>query len=463
MSKFVTIPTYENPFVVYVNGKKYSYEAGAHVLVPDEVAFVIETNHEYYEERAQGAKYFTITDDGVVALKPEYRGACPSNRNTFTYAISDNGIGKAGSRNAEVPKHLVIPELVNEMAVVSLAPGMFMQNQAVESITLPDGVAEIPDRFCDNAHNLHSLNNTEQIEKIGLTGFQSCSLEKGKFPNLTSLGTAAFNNAPFLKYADIGKVTEIPNSAFTSTQMLSRIKGKKVTTIGPNALKNTTRLNHVEFLDSITSVDSYAFQYSSLICDWAKLSTTDIWSGCTATAKENPLPTLLSQYDPRWTNESVGATRTKYRAACVLFAVMHAYCGLHNLTLSTIDEFVEILNKADPNALNTAFADGGHGGDVKPLCDALGLNATVYQNYGQTELQLVYDAIAQGKYVFIAIPEPTSHAVLVYGAKANGEFMIADSGFGSAEYVGRGDLAIKYSMAYQNITKPDQALIIISL
>lgn len=42
MSKVVTIPKDRNPFVVIVNGVKYSYPAGATTEVPDEVADVIE-------------------------------------------------------------------------------------------------------------------------------------------------------------------------------------------------------------------------------------------------------------------------------------------------------------------------------------------------------------------------------------------------------------------------------------
>ena len=409
------------------------------------------------------AQFFTITDDGVVSLKPEYRGACPSNRNTFTYAISDNGIDAAGSKNTYLPKYLVIPELVDEIAVVSLAPGMFMQNQAVEGLTLPDSVTEIPERFCDFAINLKNIRNTEQIEKIGNVAFQSVSLEKIKCPNLTSLGMAAFNNCPFLKYADIGNVTTIPNSAFAGTSMLSRIKGGAgVTTIEVNALRSTKRLNKVDFLEGLTTVGANAIHCSALDCSWARLSTTDIWTGCKVTAKENPLPTLLSQQDPRWADETIGGTETKYRVACVLFTVMHAYCALHNLTLSTVDEFVAIINQKDPDILNTVFSNGGQNSDVPELCTALGLSCTTYQNYGQTELQAVYDAIAQGKYVFVAIPAPTSHAVLAYGAKENGEFMIADSSFGAAETVGRGDLPIKYSIPYQNITTPTSLIHIIS-
>ena len=44
--KTVTIPTCANPFVVIVNGIKYTYPAGATVEVPDDVAAVIEQHDE---------------------------------------------------------------------------------------------------------------------------------------------------------------------------------------------------------------------------------------------------------------------------------------------------------------------------------------------------------------------------------------------------------------------------------
>ena len=44
--KTVTIPTCANPFVVIINGRKYTYPAGETVEVPDEVAEVIERHEE---------------------------------------------------------------------------------------------------------------------------------------------------------------------------------------------------------------------------------------------------------------------------------------------------------------------------------------------------------------------------------------------------------------------------------
>lgn len=50
--KTITIPTCANPFVVIVNGIKYTYPAGATVEVPDDVAEVIEQHEEAKPEPA---------------------------------------------------------------------------------------------------------------------------------------------------------------------------------------------------------------------------------------------------------------------------------------------------------------------------------------------------------------------------------------------------------------------------
>lgn len=50
--KKVTIPTCANPFVVIVNGIKYTYPAGETVEVPDDVAEVIEQHEEAKPEPA---------------------------------------------------------------------------------------------------------------------------------------------------------------------------------------------------------------------------------------------------------------------------------------------------------------------------------------------------------------------------------------------------------------------------
>lgn len=62
--KTVTIPTCANPFVVIVNGIKYTYPAGATMEVPDDVAEVIEQHEEAKTEPAPVAPPFASVPSG---------------------------------------------------------------------------------------------------------------------------------------------------------------------------------------------------------------------------------------------------------------------------------------------------------------------------------------------------------------------------------------------------------------
>lgn len=425
------------------------------------------------------AKYFTITDDGIVSLKPEYRGECPSNRaSSFPLAVSDNGVGVNGSKNTELPKYLVIPEIVDEVAVCKLAPGMFMRNSAVETIVIPGTVTEIPDRFCDYAINLKHLHNTEDISTVGSVVFQASQLEKAKFPKLQSIGAGAFNICGLLLYADIGDVTELQLNTFNLCARLSRVKGDKVTTVGNNAFYANYNLNNVNFLPNLTSIGNSAFQSCRLKYDWAtlqnctfgeqatalQLNPTDIWSGCTVTEVEHPVPTLLSQQDSRWKNRQIGNSGVTYSNGCTLISAMHAYCALNNLTLSTVEEFEAIINSKAPGILDSYDKTFPW---IGTLYDSLGLQYEMYPSVTQPVLQALYTGLADGRYACISIPnrygDTSTHFVMVYGVNANGELLIADSSRPYDSYeVSIPAVGIKYAMPYQNIFNASSDLIIVS-
>ena len=430
------------------------------------------------EEDAHAA-YFAITDEGILSLKPEYRGACPSSRSSYTYAVSDMGLDAAGSKNAELPKELIIPRVVNEIAVTRLADGMFLYNEAAETIVLPEFAAEIPERFCDNAIHVKKIRNTEHILTVGKCAFQSTQMEKALFPNLTSLGVGAFNNCAFLVYADIGNATEIPQSAFGMCMMLSRVKGGvSVTKVGSKAFSYCYRLNSADFLQNLTSIGDNGFFRCRLDYDWGslqnctfgnkatalQLNATDIWSGCHVTAAENPIPTLLSQTDPRWRDREIGTSGVKYSGGCVLFTAIHIYCALHGLTLSSVEEFEAIANGIDPEILNGFQADDTY---LLTMFQRLGLTVEHYASYTQESLQALYDGLAAGKYAVAEYPASyggtSEHVAMIYGVKANKELMIADSAFSSAELVGEGERTIKYAMPYQNAIEPSGDIYIVSL
>lgn len=462
------------------------------------------------EDPNRHAKYFTITDDGVVSLKPEYRGACPSNRESaFPMAVSKNGAGKNGDQNKELPEHLVIPEIVNETAVLSLAPGMFLFNHAVVNITLPDIVTEIPDRFCENAWNLRLVNNTERIVKVGVGAFQKSCIEKAVFPNLTTLEANPFMFCSFLVYADIGKVTSISAFAFYYCVRLSRLKGcAEVTSIGNLAFAKTYRLYDVDSFENVTSIGHDAFMRSRLQYDWQHLKNNGctfgeqatrlqmnpepFWSDCVYEPCENDVPTLFSQfgwYDDdgklRKINDTVFETgdhkeMTYHWHGCAWMSIMHAYCALNKLTLTHVSEFEAICDEKDPSIRQNFDRSTSNARDI---LDALGLNATILgisDATAETGLNRIYETLKNGGYVLAMLGKSSGasgeeikahkayefgwHTAMVYGVNTKGELLYADSA-NQGDYEMGIISPIKYPMFLQNsidILKEAHAFILVS-
>lgn len=431
------------------------------------------------------AEYFTITDDGVISLKPEYRGICPPNRaSAFPLAVSDNGANANGSKIAELPKYIVVPEIVNETAVVSLAPGMFMRNEAIEEIVIPYFITAIPDRFCDSCFYLRQLHGTENIETVGQVCFQQSRIEKAVFPKLTSLGMGSFYRCPFLVYADLGNITRIENLTFTYDSMLSRIKGGAgITFVGQQAFTKNYRLHNVDFLPNLKSIGFEAFHRCRLKYDWKSLAdngcafpdeqknngdslpyngkntpwhfqgkpTSLWWENCTITPCENPVTTLLSQTDPRWMHKAINSTGRTYETGCSWMTVMHIYCALHNLTLSTVEEFEAICNSINPEIIEM-FTDGTLETAVTIL-QALGLETSLAPA-SQERLQTMYNALNSGSYAVADLYKDSisnmGHAAMIYGVNANKELLIADSNVPADENVNAGEHTIKYPMPIEN-------------
>ena len=354
------------------------------------------------------AEYFTITEDGVLSLKPEYRGE-PA-KTTYPDAISDMGVGVAGSQNAELPEHLVIPEVVEipgiigEVAAARIADGAFYGNTVIKTVTLPKTIKEIPTACFMGANKLEKLYNTEHITTVGSKAFQNAGITSVNFPNLTTMDTAAFCQCWRLTHANIGEVAEIPTDAFYKCRFLSRIDSENcVTSVGATALWGTNRLVNADFVKNLKTIGKGAFACSGVDYDWSTLANctfgnnatalqinpTDFWSACTPNSCENPLPTLLCQSDPRWTNRAIGNSGITWGAGCQLFCIMHAYCGLNNLSLESVEEFEDIVNATSPGLLDTYSKNIK---DAREFASSLGITVTDYYEFNQENLQALYAA-----------------------------------------------------------------------
>lgn len=409
------------------------------------------------------AEYFTITDDGEISLKPEYRGA--STKSDFEQSISDMGLGVAGSKNAELPKGLVIPDILNGIAVNSLARGMFLENRVVENITLPSTVDVIPDRFCDKALNLKAINNTESIVSVGVGAFQSSSLIKIFLPKLkTFAGAGQFNNCGYLTYADIGEVETITQTAFGYCVSLSKVKNaSNVSVVEQNAFLDTYNLKNIDLTSKLTSIGKSAFFPSKVDFDWSTLENctfdtnatqlqvnpTDFWSGLTPVACENPLPTVFCQQDDRWVNRAINDSYT-YKVGCGLMCCLHVYCGLNNLAMASVVEFENVLNAINTDLLTSYI---GLSTTFKNILDSLGFTTTIYNGTDATKLNAIYSVLANGGYAIAGVSgtgkgSVGGHVVTIYGVNENKELLVADS---EKRYHNDSTKPCKYTIPFGNL------------
>lgn len=402
-------------------------------------------------------KYFDISDDGMIYLKPEYRGRSVSGAaSSVPYSISDLGEGNDGSKNAELPEHIIIPDAVGEIPVLSLANGMFMGNMAVKYVTIPSAVKEIPRNFCRQAHNLRGVYGTENIEVINQAAFNTSGITKAVFPNLKSdglVGNSQFRVCPMLLFADLGnKVTSIPKTAFATCDRMHTLRADSVTTVGEQGLLYTKRLKTPAFVPNLTSVGTQGFYTSRANCSWAsEHNQTDWWSGCTPVECNTPLRSTFNQYDPRWEKEYINNNREMlgdremvWNAGCNLTSAAMIYSALAERDISSPAEFVAAVGAVDPSLLDLRPTTNS---TAKAYFEAVGFTVEVVDGEMTAEkLQKIYDALASGKLVHYHI---TGHAIALHGINANGEVLVADPIDGQAQ-IGIWE-AGRYALPIQNL------------
>lgn len=388
--------------------------------------------------------YFDIDDDGVISLKPEYRGASPS-ASSFPLGTSDNGANVAGSKNSELPEAIVIPEVVNEIAVTALAKGMFVYNTAIKSLTIPSFITEIPSTFARGATNLKEIKGTENVKVLKTQAFYNTAIKKASFPNLEDLGTASsqFQYCAQLISADLGsKITAIPDKMFAYCEKLSCVRNAgNVTAVGANAFNNAKRLKTLACLPNLTQISDNAFRVSRVNYDWASLTDctfgdmatalqfnpTDFWSGCTYTPCNTPLRSVFDQKDPRWVNDAIGNTDRTYETGCVIVSAAMIYSAFEDKDLTSPQEFEAAVEAVDSSLMDL---DTGYYYNIDPYLEAVGYTVVHKTEYNAENLQAMYDALADGALILAHIDDgatdDSNHVVVIHGINANGEVMVQD-------------------------------------
>lgn len=438
-------------------------------------------NEKSYEQ------YFTIDYDGNISLKPEYRGAGDG---SLPYSVSDNGAGVAGSLNYLLPNNLVIPGILNKIAVAELVPGMFYGNLRIKKLVLPELITTLPDRFCQYACNLEKVYNTVQITTLGQGVFAYTHIRELALPNLTSTAIQALAACGYLYSVDIGNnITTIPTGMFQQCSLLSCVKGgNSVNTIAGNAFYYTKNLKNLPLLSHVTSITGEkAFHRSRIQYDnWDSINikglihayptqdnTNDYWSNCTYTPCEHRIVTKLSQGSDQWKNDTIGNTGHTYNSGCPYLTIMHIHSAISGRVYTDPRDFV---NELDARYLEYETSPVQFD-NVAATLQSLGYTTEVSANaFGEAITEEIYqtlcDALANGAYVYTQVTTPRTtapyydggHAVMIYGINDIGEMLVLDSDITYDKYEATGfteDTPFTYSIPYQNLTGPNSRYVIV--
>ena len=410
----------------------------------------------------------------MLSLKPEYRGACPSDKENYTYGLSDNGMNLDGSQNKELPEEIVIPAMVEDIPVTGYAYAMFINNKRIKRLVLHPGIKEIPGYFVYGTWNLKEVVGTENVELVNKYAFAASGIRAAIFPALKTLsGTHQFRRCTNLAVADLGgAVTEIPAYCFDWCEKLYEIRnGQSIRKIGECGFYGTLRLKHLPFLPFVTEISDCGLLVSRVdvgqvspdcrVGAWATAKAfqgEDYWTepGKNATPCNTPLRSTFHQDDPRWVDKTIGNTERTWDTGCLLVCAAMAYSIFEGKDLSSPEEFTDAVYAADPSLKDVDTGNIIDG--IERYLEAVGYDVVRYAEFNTANLQAMYDALAEGALVINRCLAGTSktadgwiasnHDVLIHGINAEGEVLCVEPSAPNS-FLGVYE-AVTYAMPIQN-------------
>ena len=151
------------------------------------------------------------------------------------------------------------------------AHNLYLNNELVRTITIPDNVTKIGDYVFAECTNLTSVTIPDSVTAIGNATFEKCNylVNVDIGDGVTTIGSSAFANCKKLTSVTMSEgVTTIGNSAFDNCSGLTSVTiPDSVTTIGTSAFRDCSGLTSVTIPDSVTSIGGQAFSSCSSLME----------------------------------------------------------------------------------------------------------------------------------------------------------------------------------------------------
>lgn len=152
------------------------------------------------------------------------------------------------------------------------AKGLYLNDELITDITIPNGITEIGDYVFCGYSNLKSVLINEDATSIGDYAFYGCTSlsDVNIAAGVKSIGINSFQGCSNLKNVHIGdNVTKIGNGAFASCEALESIViPSKVSWIGNASFSRCTNLKSIYLGKGVTTIDSDAFKNCKSMADF---------------------------------------------------------------------------------------------------------------------------------------------------------------------------------------------------
>lgn len=196
---------------------------------------------------ADGLKYKSLENGGLVLSSVGTYALETLNVPDGVTALGNKVLnGNTTIKEVTIPSSLTVFGGTPNEAGTGATGGFFYQS-AVEKITLPEGLKEIPAAAFNQAANLKEVNIPSSVETIGINAFAGTGLETLTIPEtVTSIGYGAFRDMLNLTTVTIeGDEVYIPDYTFRACASL--------TTIYMNVNKLTLQTGNMAFTNTSTN------------------------------------------------------------------------------------------------------------------------------------------------------------------------------------------------------------------
>lgn len=227
-----------------------------------------------YEEEIEEPKEPELPDD---------TDATPAE--SFTYGDYDDGVAIQSFTGSE--KEVIVPSMIGGKPVVRIESGAFLENTAVTSVIVKEGVRTIGSNAFNGCRYLEEVILPGSLEQIDgnafadaaslsslalLEGQQECVIESGAFKgcrslkevriprNYTSVGSSAFRDCDGLQTLTMeGDRVSIGRGAFQNCKSLQSVKCAGIIQISEYAFQECISLTGIELPEGLEYIGDNAF------------------------------------------------------------------------------------------------------------------------------------------------------------------------------------------------------------